>query len=86
MINPNDALLRKSVALAQRLPAILSVKKFMGEPDLDVRVLSQIADCANTQAFRFAAPHDQCVSVVEPKRLRHANAEFSQRVSNFLKR
>jgi hypothetical protein len=86
MINPNDALLRKPVALAQRTPAILAVKKFMGEPHLKLRMLSQIADCANAQSLCFVAPHDQCVSVVEPKRLRHGNAEFSQRVSDFLKR
>src|SRR6266550_2917311 len=83
MINPNDALLGKPITLAQRPPAILAVEKFMGEADLEFGMLSQIADGANSEALRFAASHDQRVSVVEPKGLCHANTEFSERVSNF---
>src|SRR4029453_13213077 len=86
MINPDDALLGKPVMLAQRLPAILTVQKFMGEPDLEFGMPSQIADGANSEALRFAASHDQRVSVVEPKWLCHANAGFSECVSNFMKR
>src|SRR5678816_315678 len=86
MINPDDALLRKPVTLAQRLPAILAVKKFMGEPELEFGMLWQIADGANSEALRFATSHDQRVSVVEPKGLCHADARFSECVSNFMKR
>src|SRR6266496_3644730 len=86
MINPDDALLGKPVMLAQRLPAILTVQKFMGEPDLEFWMLSQIADGANSEALRLAASHDQRVSVIEPKGLCHANTEFFERVSNFMKR
>src|SRR5580704_14565598 len=86
MINPDDALLGKRVTLAQRPPAILAVEKFMGDSDLEFWMLSQIADSANSKALRFAASHDQRVSVIEPNGLCHANAEFSQRISNFMKR
>src|SRR5213083_676989 len=86
MINPVDVLLGKPVTLAQRPPAILTVEKFMGEPDLEFWMLSQSADGANSEALRFAASRDERVSVVEPQGLCHANAEFSERVSNLMTR
>src|SRR5437667_11237716 len=58
----------------------------MSQSDLEFRMLSQIADGANSEALRFAASHHQRVSVVEPEGLRHANTEFPERVSNFMKR
>src|SRR5213075_2438361 len=58
----------------------------MSQSDLEFRMLSQIADGANSEALRFAASHHQRVSVVEPEGLRHDNTEFPERVSNFMKR
>src|SRR4030095_11878349 len=58
----------------------------MSQPNLDLWMLSKIADAANSQALRLAASHNQRVSVVEPKGLCHGNSQFREGISNFLKR
>jgi hypothetical protein len=46
----------------------------------------QIADRANPKPLRVVTPHDKRIGVVETQRLRHPDAEFRQRISNFLDR
>src|SRR6266487_1276977 len=46
----------------------------------------QIADRAQSEPLRFVTAHDERVSVVKSERLRHSNAELSERIANFLER
>src|SRR4029077_4786075 len=65
VIDADDILLWQPVALAQWPPSILPLKKFMREPDLKLRIFSQVADCAYTKPLRFAASHYQRVCIIE---------------------
>src|SRR4030095_671702 len=86
VIDANDILLRQSVARAQWPPAIIPLKKLMREPDLELRIFSQVADCADAKRQRFVASHDQRVCIVETQRSCYAHAKFFERISNLIER
>ena len=64
------------ILLRERLPAVPTIEKFVGQSELELRMVSQIADLMNLQSLRRRSLHDQRVGIVKTKLARHADSKF----------
>src|SRR6266568_981457 len=78
VIDSDDALRIQLVMLRQRSPAILSIQKFVGQPKLQFRMISKIADCTKTELVGTALRHHERVGIVEAERLGRADPGLGQ--------
>ena len=55
----------------------------MGKADFEFGMFPEIADGANAEFLGAIPAHDQGISVVEPERFGHPDAEFFQSIPDF---
>ena len=78
MIDAGNISAWELILLGERPPAIPAIEKFVGQAELELRMVSQIADLVDLQSLRRRSLHDQRVGIVETKLARHADAKFRE--------
>ncbi len=86
MIDPRDVICWKLILLRERAPASLADEKFVRQAELQLRVVTQIADLMNLQSLCRLSPHDQGIGIVETKLVRHADTKLRQLLADHRRR
>ena len=82
MVDADDVRRRELIVLRERLPSVTPIEKFVGEPEFQLGMISQIVDRPDTFLFRGGSSHDQRIGVVESEFAGHADAELCELFSH----